>query len=114
MSANFEKVIQSIQQLSAAEQEKVLRWLKDTRKPKIAASDWSEQAEKFHLALRWLEEHRQAYLGQWVCLDGETLVSNGEDARQVYKEAKAKGVAVPFIQQVREEDDTPFWGGWNS
>jgi hypothetical protein len=113
MSANFEKIIQSIQQLSAAEQEKVLRWLEETRKPQTTTGDWQERTEKFHLALRWLDQHRQAYLGQWVCLDGETLVSSGEDARQVYKEAKAKGIAIPFIQQVREEDAAPFWGGWD-
>jgi hypothetical protein len=113
MSANLEKVIQSIQQLSAAEQEKVLRWLEETRKPQPVISNWQERTEKFHLALRWIDQHRQAYLGQWVCLDGETLVSNGSDARQVYKEAKAKGITIPFIQQVREEDATPFWGGWD-
>ncbi len=39
MSANVEKVIQSIQQLSAAEQEKVLRWLAETRKPPTGTDD---------------------------------------------------------------------------
>jgi hypothetical protein len=113
MSANFETVIQSIQQLSVAEQEKVLRWLGEIRKPQMTTNDWQERTEKFHLALRWLDQHRQTYLGQWVCLDGETLVSSGNNARQVYKEAKATGIAIPFIQQVRKDDAVPFWGGWD-
>ncbi len=70
--------------------------------------------EKFELARRWLDQYRQAYLGQWVCLDGATLISNGNDARQVYREAKAKGIVIPFIEQVREEDAAPFWEGWSA
>ena len=113
MSPNFEKVIESIQQLPLIEQEKVLHWLEEKRKPRPTGENWNERVEKFHLALRWIDEHRQEFLGKWVCLDGDRLVSYGEDAKKVYSEAKAEGIEIPFIEQVREEETAPFWGGWD-
>lgn len=113
MTPNFEKVIESIRQLPPVEQDKVLHWLEENRKPRLAINDWQERNEKFRLAMRWIDEHRAEFLGKWVCLDGDKLVSYGDDAKQVYAEAKAKGIEIPFIEQVREEENAPFWGGWD-
>lgn len=113
MTPNFEQVIESIQQLPTTEQEKVLHWLEEKRKPRPTDKTWNERIEKFHLAMRWIDEHRQEFLGKWVCLDGDKLISYGEDAKQVYVEAKSKDIKIPFIEQVREEEKTPFWGGWD-
>lgn len=113
MTPNFEQVIESIQQLPAVEQDKVLQWLEEKRKPRPTEENWNERVEKFHLALRWIDEHRLEFLGKWVCLDGDNLISYGDDAKQVYTEAKAKGIEIPFIEQVCEEEITPFWGGWD-
>jgi hypothetical protein len=41
----------------------------------------------------WVEAHREEFLGQWVALDGGKLVAHGTDARAVYDEARAQGVA---------------------
>ena len=68
--------------------------------------DWQERNEKFQKALHWIDEHRAEYLGKWVCLDGETLIAHGEDAKQVYAEAKSKGIKIPFIEQVRERESS--------
>ncbi len=113
MTPNFEKVIESIQQLPPIEQEKVLHWLEEKRKPRPTGENWNERVEKFHSAMRWIDEHRAEFLGKWVCLDGDKLISYGEDAKKVYSEAKAKGIEIPFIEQVREEETAPFWGGWD-
>ena len=75
--------------------------------------DWKERNEKFQKALHWIDENRTEFLGKWVCLDGEILISHGDDAKQVYREAKAEGIEIPFIEQVREEESAPFWGGWD-
>lgn len=111
MTPNLEEIIQSIKQLSASEQEKVLQWLEEKRRPQKVNGNWQERTEKFHLARRWIDEHRQEYLGQLICLDGDNLISHGEDAKKVYSEAKAKGIAIPFIEQVREEEPTLLWDG---
>ncbi len=113
MTPNFQQIIESIQQLPASEQEKVLHWLEDKRRPRLAGEDWQERTDKFHLALRWIDEHRAEFLGKWVCLEGDSLISYGEDAKQVYAEAKAKGIKIPFIEQVREVETSAYWGGWD-
>jgi predicted exporter len=63
------------------------------------------------LEREWLNENRAAFAGQWVALDGDELLSHGTDGRQVYVEAKAKGVKVPFVVHLEAEDELPF-GGW--
>lgn len=59
----------------------------------------------------WIEEHRAEFAGEWVALDGDTLLSHGLDGRQVYADARAKGVRVPFVVHLESLDEMPF-GGW--
>ena len=113
MQTNAENVIESIRQLPPPEQEMVWHWLDEKRKPREWRENWNGRIEKFHLAMRWIDEHRREYLGQWVCLDGDELIAHGSDARQVYTQAKEKGVRIPFIEQVREPETSPYWGGWD-
>jgi hypothetical protein len=56
--------------------------------------------------MRWFadEQNRAKYGGQWVALDGEQLLSHRETLRQVYAEAKAKGVESPFTGYVDLSD----------
>ncbi len=58
---------------------------------------------------QWLKDNWQAYLGQWVCLEGAQLISSGTNGHQVHDAAKAAGIAVPFI--VRVEDPTLSYAG---
>lgn len=59
---------------------------------------------------QWLRENRLKYVGQWVALDEDRLISHGTDGRKVFEEAKAAGVKVPFLEHIVEEK-YPF-GGW--
>ncbi|HXG66495.1 MAG TPA: DUF5678 domain-containing protein [Blastocatellia bacterium] len=61
--------------------------------------------------LRWLAKHRDEFIGQWVALDGDRLLSHGTDAREVYNQARALGVEAPVLVEVRPADELPF-GGW--
>ena len=61
--------------------------------------------------MRWLSEHRYEYIGQWVALDGDRLVSYDEDLGKVYDKARAQGVQVPFTAFM-EDPDQPSMGGW--
>jgi hypothetical protein len=61
--------------------------------------------------LTWLKEHQHEYLGQWVALAGDQLISHGANAREVAAAARAAGVAVPFITQIDPPAELPF-GGW--
>lgn len=113
MNPNFEQVVATIQKLSAAEQEKILHWLEERNKPRKNGNNWEEETEKFHLAMSWIDENREKYLGKWVCLDGNKLISSGVDAKKVLAEAKAKGIEIPFIEQVRKAESSPFWEGFD-
>lgn len=117
MIPSYEQIIQTIQKLPAIEREKIRQWLEEQRTPRtqagVLAETWHERVRKFNSAMRWIDEHRPEYLGQWVCLDGDNLISHGEDAKKVYAEARAAGIKIPFVEQIREEETSPFWGGWD-
>ena len=59
----------------------------------------------------WLKEHRHEYIGQWVALDGDRLISHGTNAREVSEAARAAGVTTPFLAHIDPDDELPF-GGW--
>ena len=61
--------------------------------------------------LRWLDEHRHEYVGEWVALQGDRLLAHGISARVVYDEARALGVDVPSLLRIEPPDELPF-GGW--
>lgn len=63
-------------------------------------------------SLRWLDENRTEYLGEWIALDGNRLIAHGDNAKVVYAAARAAGVRVPFVELVTEIEKAPFCGGW--
>lgn len=65
-------------------------------------------------SLRWLDENRAEYIGQWIALHGDRLIAVGLTAKEVYSKAKAEGVHIPFVELVTEEELVPFTGGWLS
>jgi Family of unknown function (DUF5678) len=64
-----------------------------------------QEIEKYHQAKKWIAEHRTEYLGQWVALDGDHLISHGSNAVQVHNEAKAAGQKAPFVVRIIEEPE---------
>ena len=63
------------------------------------------------LEQRWLAEHREEYLGEWVALQGDRLIAHGHDSREVYRAARSAGIGVPFVIRV-ETYEEPSMGGW--
>ncbi len=61
--------------------------------------------------IQWLKEHRHEYIGQWVAIDGNRLVSHGATAREVYTAAREAGVKSPLVEYISPMEDMPF-GGW--
>ena len=56
--------------------------------------------------MEWRQTHSEELrqlAGQWVVLEGEEIVSHGADAVQVFQDARARGITVPYIFFV---DDT--------
>lgn len=60
---------------------------------------------------QWLKDNWQAYLGQWVCLEGDQLISHGTDGHAVFAQAKSAGIETPFLVRV-QNPTLPQMGGW--
>jgi hypothetical protein len=114
MIPSFDQIIKSIEQLPAAEQEKIRRWLEDKGTTNGEGHGSQAHGNRSAKSLRWLHENRDKYSGQWVALDGDRLIANGPTAKEVYSKAKAEGIEIPFVELVTEEESGPFTGGWLS
>src|SRR5687767_14872187 len=112
MIPSFDQIIKSIEQLPAAEQERIRQWLEDKEATNGGGHDSQAPANRSAKALRWLHENREKYIGQWVALDGDRLIASGATAKEVYSKAKAEGVQIPFVELVTEQESEPFTGGW--
>jgi hypothetical protein len=110
MTLSVDQIIKSIEQLPAAEQEKIRRWLEDKGATNGERHDSQAHANRSAKSLRWLHENREEYLGQWVALDGDRLIASGPTAKEVYSNAKAEGVEIPFVELVTEQEPGPFTG----
>lgn len=114
MIPSFDQIIKSIEQLPAAEQERIRQWLDERGATNGEGHASQANANRSAKSLRWLDENREKYLGHWVALDGDRLIASGSTAKEVYSKAKAEGIEIPFVELVTEEESRPFTGGWLS
>jgi hypothetical protein len=48
------------------------------------------------------EEELEAYVGQWIVLEGEEIMAHGDEPVRVVDQAREKGVEIPYIFYVEE------------
>lgn len=60
--------------------------------------------------LRWLEEHRQEYIGQWVALHDGQLIAHSFDGEALVEPVRKSGVRSPLIVFVEPPDTELFVG----
>lgn len=101
----LEQIIEEARALSTEER----RRLRDTleRELRDAPRAYNTRASE----MRWIEEHRDEFTGQWIVVEGDTLIAHGTNAREVFAAARAAGIAVPFLVRVEERVEA-FMGGW--
>jgi hypothetical protein len=102
--ATLEQIINEARALSPAEKMKLRQALDRELEP-------SGSARSRALESTWVERHREMYLGQWVALEGDTLVAHGTNAREVYLAARQGGIDGPYIVHIIPDMD-PYIGGW--
>ena len=113
--STLDQIIEAVRTLPLEERRSLMRWLREQER--LALQDQQdqdgvrEQTERFRKAMKWIDAHRAEYLGQWVALQGDSLISHGANARQVHLKAKAAGIEIPFVVRVVEEEG-PFFAGW--
>jgi len=62
--------------------------------------------------MTWFLDPDPQFVGQWVVLDGSSVVASGDSALVAYQKAKAAGVDTPFVAFISPHRDEPFAGGW--
>jgi Family of unknown function (DUF5678) len=102
--ATLEQIIDEARSLSPAEKLK-LRQTLDRELEQVAP------AQSRGIESTWVERHRDKYLGQWVALEGDTLIAQGTNAREVYLAARQAGIAGPYIVHITPKVDA-YIGGW--
>lgn len=116
IQTKLEQIMETINTLPPEDLRHLRQWLE--QKERKAAdqehhlAQLEKDAEDFRKAMAWLEENRSQYLGQWVALHGDQLISHGLDARQVYEAALAAGIDAPMLERVTEKATQPYWAGW--
>lgn len=117
MQTTYEQIIEAARQLSPEEIEKLGEWARRQQsapqESKGKDAEVEEEVRKFNLSMKWIVENRQEYLGKWVCLDGDRLISSGKDSERVYEDALKEGIKAPFLEFVKEEE-THYMGGWEA
>ena len=114
MSLSLDQIIKSIEQLPAPEEERIRRWLDENGTVKGERNASQPHVNRSAKSLRWLDENREKYSGEWVALDGDRLIANGPTPKEVYAKAKAEGVEIPFVELVTNPEPVPSTGGWLS
>jgi hypothetical protein len=104
-----EAILDKVRHLPPAKQEEVLRFADGLqRQPtprQVPVRDRNRE-------MKWIADNRSAYAGQWVAVEGDALVAAAIDACEVFRAAKAEGIAIPFVVHILPEDPLPFVPGW--
>ena len=91
--ATLEQIIDEARALSPAEKLKLRRALD-------RELEQATQAQSRGVESAWVERNRDKYLGQWVALEGDTLIAHGANSREVYLAARQAGI-TPYIVHIK-------------
>jgi Family of unknown function (DUF5678) len=72
-------------------------------KPSVPYKDRSREHQ-------WLRENSRKYIGQWVVLEGDQLLSHGTNAKEVFAAADITGIERPLYFFI-EDPDVPTFSG---
>ena len=94
-SATLERILDEVKRLTPEERHQLRKALEREAVSAVAPTSASAGNDRWEREQRWLEEHRDEYLGQWVALEGDRLLASGADGRAVY-EGGARRASVPL------------------
>jgi hypothetical protein len=55
--------------------------------------------------MKWIEEHKREYAGQWVALDGDRLIAASPIRAEISVAVKADGAKIPLIHRIASPDE---------
>ena len=115
MTPTIEQAIEIIQQLPPPDREKFFDWADEEKRRELADREsmqieLKQKNERFRRALKWIDEHKEEFDGQFVLLDGDHLIAHGADPKPLYDTARENGIEIPFVKRIKAKQ-LPF-GGW--
>jgi hypothetical protein len=111
MIQTVDQIIEEVRALPEAERKKLFELIEiEKSKENGQGDDLRERNEKFRLAQKWIEEHKEEFDGQFVLLEGDRLIAHGTNPKLLYDTARANGIEIPFVKRITAKD-LPF-GGW--
>jgi len=115
MQVNFEQAIEIIKTLPPEDFRRLDEWFEEQKRKEILSQEEKKNKLKTDLgkykkARKWINENSTEYMNQWVCLEGDQLISHGTDGLEVHRKAKEAGIEAPFLHHIVDES-LPF-GGW--
>ena len=110
-SATLERILNEVKRLTPEERHELREALEREAVCAVVLPSAGVDNDRWEREQRWLDEHREEYLGQWVALEGDRLLASGADGRAVYEAARAAGVRAPLVTRVEPRDALPF-AGW--
>lgn len=57
--------------------------------------------------LKWIEEHKHEYAGQWVALDGDRLIAASPIQQEVWDAIEGDNAKLPLIHRIASPDEPP-------
>jgi hypothetical protein len=55
--------------------------------------------------MKWIQEHKHEYVGQWVALDGDRLIVASPIRAEISAAIKADGAKLPLIHRITSPDE---------
>ncbi len=114
MQSNLENAIKIVKNLPVEDlnelQEVIIKEQRAKQAKNGSNENVDDEIDRFKKSQVWLEENREEYMNEWVCLYGDKLIAHGKDALEVDRKAKDAGIEAPFLEHIVEEK-YPF-GGW--
>lgn len=111
-----ESILRLIEQLPSTERVRLNRLLARRQaesakaKPPLDKRVPCEPMKDRRREMKWIEEHKREYAGQWVALDGDRLNAASLIHAEISSAIKADGAEAPLVHRIPSPDDLPYIG----
>jgi hypothetical protein len=94
-SATLERILNEVKRLTPEERRELREALEREAVCAVVLPSAGVDNDRWERERRWLDEHREQYLGQWVALEGDRLLASGA-GRAGRLRVGARGRPRPF------------------
>ena len=108
-----EKIKRQIESLTAHERERLAAFLDALLCDRASNGNQVPDKTLRLKRMQWLKTHREEYGGQYVALDGDTLVAVGRSFSIARGTAQAAGKPNAFVTYLPKHEEIAEWGGWS-